>query len=101
MWTVCSGNIYRIKANDTLEGYSSFPGTRWPNFVNDFKVFVNSSSYFESASGAGGNMIPKIEDYITIDEVDVKFDYKLERTLQRSYAVSLRTTSNLAMTLSL
>jgi hypothetical protein len=89
MWTVGSGNIYRIKANDTLEGYSSFPGIRWPNFVNDF------------GAGAGGNMIPKIEDYITIDEVDVKFDYKLERTLQRSYAVSLRTTSNLAMTLSL
>jgi hypothetical protein len=106
MWTTGSGKIYRIKANDTLDGYSWYPSVRWPKRVSEFKVYVNSSSYFNTASGAAGNMIPQIEDYITIDGVDTKFDYKkpyfassVERKLQRSCVVSLRTTLYLVTTL--
>jgi hypothetical protein len=38
-------------------------------------VFVDEKSFFNTSSGAGGNMLSKIKNSIEIDGIDVKFDH--------------------------
>jgi hypothetical protein len=75
MWIVGSGKIYWVNAIDTVDGFERFPPVMWNHYVNSFNVFVDENSYFNTSSGAGGNILPKIENIVKIDGVDVKFDH--------------------------
>ena len=75
MWIVGSGKIYWVDSSDTIDGFSHFPTIKWNHYAHSFNVFVDEKSFFNTSSGAGGNMLSKIENSIEIDGVDVKFDH--------------------------